>query len=239
MAFKQGKEKTFQDILAEMLGGVQGAGGFLDEAKGVMNSMTSKIAGVNKGAGVMDKAVAKPTKALEHLKGIDVMRGEDTYDYDFDVDGKTEGYTFTGDSPLSGEAIQNMRNIQGITADGGMLPKTSNLGFMGSSNPELMPGKTPTIPNVVPPGFHRMPDGTVMADGSMDYAGTGEVSPNPQTVDRTKFNSQFAELSEEEKARVKQLMSGMNDNEKAIFGAGLTGSPLSGYAVQNENYGSY
>ena len=137
----------------------------------------------------------------------------------------------------------------------GFAPEASNLGlgsrgldtpaerdFLSTSfasNPELMPGATPTMPDVVPPGFHRMPDGTVMADGSMDYAGTGEVSPNPQTVDRTKFNSQFAELSEEEKARVKQLMSGMNDNEKAIFGAGLTGSPLSGYAVQDENYGSY
>jgi len=155
-------------------------------------------------------------------------------DYDFEVDGKTEGYTFTGDSPLSGEAIQNMRNIQGITADGGMLPKTSNLGFMGSSNPELMPGKTPTIPNVVPPGFHRMPDGSVMADGSMDYAGTGEMSPNPQTVDRNKFNAQFANLSASEQDRVKELMSNMTESEKAIFGAGLTGAPLSGFAVQNQ-----
>ena len=45
-------------------------------------------------------------------------------DYEFDVDGNTQGYTFTGDAPLTPEAIQRMRDIQGITADGQMLPNT-------------------------------------------------------------------------------------------------------------------
>ena len=245
------------------------------DIEGLMD-MLSRMKKDGQGSNVTD---AERAGVMDTLKPINVMKGKDTYDYDFDVDGKTEGYTFSGDAAPSSEAIQRMRDMQNITADGDLI-KNLGIGARGldtaaegeflqntmatggplagvgdralgsaaetdflrnsfASGPELMPGATPTMPDVVPPGFHRMPDGTVMADGSMDYAGTGEVSPNPQTVDRTKFNSQFAELSEEEKARVKQLMSGMNDNEKAIFGAGLTGSPLSGYAVQDENYGSY
>jgi len=191
MAFKQGKEKTFQDILAEMLGGVQGAGGFLDEAKGVMNSMTSKIAGVNKGAGVMDKAVAKPTKALEHLKGIDVMRGEDTYDYDFDVDGKTEGYTFSGDG-LTAEAIQAMRDREGITA---------NLG-MGNAT-------------------HRMPDGTVMPGASHptqtnpNFAGTGEAGPTNAIPQMTpEMKNVFMQLDDNQK---EMFLRGVSDGNVSNY----------------------
>ena len=218
---------TFKDIIAEMLGGDASD----DVAKGIMDTMASKM---KPNANV--KGVMNTEEEMKLPQAIDVMRGGKTYDYDFEVDGKTEGYTFSGDGNLSNEDIQRMRDIQGITADGGMKPNVTNLGMPA---PELMPGKTPTMPDVVPPGFHRMPDGTVMADGSMDYAGTGAMSPSPQIVDRTKFNTQFANLSSTEQDRVKELMSGMNDNEKAIFGAGLTGSPLNGFAVQNENFGSY
>ena len=224
------------------------------DIEGLMD-MLSRMKGKDADARGVDTP-AQRDGVMDTLKPINVMKSNN---YDFDVDGKTEGYTFTGDAAPSSASIQRMRELQNITADGGMKP---NLGlgsdtvlrglgprgfetpalrdaFMGQSNPELMPGKTPTIPDVVPTGFHRMPDGTVMADGSMDYAGTGEMSSSPQTVDRTKFNSQFADLSSTEQDRVKELMSGMTDEQKAIFGAGLTGSPLSGYAVQDENYGSY
>jgi len=228
---------TFDQILAMLQGKYAGR-----EAEGVMGGVGAK--GLDTPA--ERDFLAKEFGSEESDSGLidAVINYKNTnrkkFDYDFEVDGNTEGYTFTGDAPLSGQAIQNMRNIQGITADGQMKPNTSNLGLGAEAGasvgamPEFMPGKTPTIPNVVPQGFHRMPDGTVMADGSMNYAGTGEMSPNPQTVDRTKFNTQFANLSATEQDRVKQLMSGMTDEQKAIFGAGLTGSPLNGYAVQDE-----
>ena len=221
------------------------------DIEGLMD-MLSRMKGTEADARGVDTP-AQRDGVMDTLKPIDVMKNG----YKKNIaEGMASKYQ---DVMSNSDAIQNMREIQGLTADGGMKPNLglgsdtvlSGLGprgfetpalrdaFMGQSNPELMPGKTPTMPDVVPPGFHRMPDGTVMADGSMDYAGTGEMSSSPQTVDRTKFNSQFADLSSTEQDRVKELMSGMTDEQKAIFGAGLTGSPLSGYAVQNENYGSY
>jgi len=112
----------------------------------------------------------------------------------------------------------------------GFAPETSNLG-LGST---LMPGRTPTIPNVVPTGMHSMPDGTMMSDADMNYAGTGEPNMNAPVIDRQQFNKQFAALSEQEKRNVEEIMANMDDLEKANFAAGLTGAPLSGFAVQDE-----
>ena len=144
--------------------------------------------------------------------------------------------------------------MQGITAYGQEDPLNTigNLGigargldtpaereFLANTmnrDPVLMPGRTPTIPDVVPAGMHRMPDGSLMNDSDMNYAGTGEMSPNPTVVDRNAFNRQFAALTNEEKSRVEMMMSQMNDQQKADFAAGLTGAPLNGYAVQDERY---
>ena len=132
----------------------------------------------------------------------------------------------------------------------GFAPETSNLGlgsrgldtpaerdFLSTSfvsDTELMPGRTPTIPDVVPTGMHRMPDGTMMSDADMDYAGTGQPNMDAPVIDRQKFNTQFAALTEQEKRNVEEIMANMNDLEKANFAAGLTGMPLSGFAVQDE-----
>ena len=209
MAFKQGKEKTFQDILAEMLGGVTGAGGFLDEAKGVMDSMSTKIAGVNKGTGVnkgmgvMDSASKTTTEApLKHLKGIDVMRGEDTYDYDFDVDGKTEGYTFSGDG-LTPEAIQAMRDREGITA---------NLG-MGAT--------------------HTMPDGTVMPGASHptqtnpNFAGTGQAGATTSMPQMTpEMRNVFEQLDDRQK---EMFLRGVADGNVSNYETNNFNSLRQGY----------
>jgi len=182
-----------------------------------------------------------------------VKNYKNTNSYTFDVDGNTEGYTFTGDD-LNSDAIQRMRDMQGITAYGQEDPLNTigNLGigargldtpaereFLANTmnrDPVLMPGRTPTIPDLVPAGMHRMPDGSLMNDSDMNYAGTGEMSPNPTVVDRNAFNRQFAALTNEEKSRVEMMMSQMNDQQKADFAAGLTGAPLNGYAVQDERY---
>ena len=132
----------------------------------------------------------------------------------------------------------------------GFAPDASNLGlgsrgldtpaerdFLSTefaSNTELMPGRTPTIPDVVPTGMHRMPDGTMMSDAEMNYAGSGEPNMNAPVIDRQQFNKQFAALSEQEKRNVEEIMANMDDLEKANFAAGLTGAPLSGFAVQDE-----
>jgi hypothetical protein len=44
-----------------------------------------------------------------------------TKDWTFDVDGKTEAYTFSGDAMPSAEAVQNMRDKYGITGQGQLL----------------------------------------------------------------------------------------------------------------------
>ena len=197
-------EKTFQDILAEMLGGVTGAGGFLDEAKGVMDNMSTKIAGVNNGKGVMDSASKTTTEApLKHLKGIDVMRGEDTYDYDFDVDGKTEGYTFSGDG-LTAEAIQAMRDREGITA---------NLG-MGNAT-------------------HTMPDGTVMPGASHptqfnpNFAGTGEAGPTTSVPTMTpEMRNVFVQLDDRQK---EMFLQGLADGNVSNYETNNFNSLRQGY----------
>tara|TARA_R110001592_G_scaffold356615_1_gene658853 strand:+ start:449 stop:1207 length:759 start_codon:yes stop_codon:yes gene_type:complete len=143
------------------------------------------------------------------------------------------------------DAIQNMQAMQGLEEP---LNTIGNLGigargldtpaereFM-ARDPVLMPGRTPTIPNNVPAGMHRMPDGSLMKDSDMDYGGTGEVNPNPTVVDRNQFNKQFAALNNDQKSRVEMMMAQMDDQQKADFAAGLTGAPLSGYAVQDERY---
>jgi len=42
---------------------------------------------------------------------------KDKFDWSFDVDGKTNDYTFTGDAMPDEVAVQNMRNAHNITAD--------------------------------------------------------------------------------------------------------------------------
>jgi hypothetical protein len=222
---------TFEDIIAEMLGGA--SLGFGDEAKGVMEGITSKMKAVNKAGdtqGVMATPATTPTKLPQP---INVMRGEDTFDYDFEVDGNTESNTFTGDAFPSPEAIQRMRDMQGITANG--QPVTN----LGMADPVLMPGRTPTIPEGVATGMHRMPDGTMMSDSDMNYAGTGQPNMDAPVVDPNRFNEQFAALGNQEKSRVEEIMANMTEQQKIDFAAGLTGMPLSSFAVQNENYGSY
>ena len=114
----------------------------------------------------------------------------------------------------------------------GFAPVASNLGL--ANDPVTMPGRTPNIPDVVPTGMHRMPDGTMMSDADMNYAGTGQPNMDAPVIDRQKFNTQFAALSEQEKRNVEEIMANMNDLEKANFAAGLTGMPLSSFAVQDE-----
>jgi len=197
-------EKTFQDILAEMLGGVTGAGGFLDEAKGVMDNMSTKMADVNNGKGVMDSASKTTTDApLKHLKGIDVMRGEDTYDYDFDVDGNTEGYTFTGDG-LTAEAIQAMREREGITANLGMSEAT-----------------------------HTMPDGTVMPGASHptqfnpNFAGTGEAGPTSAVPQMTpEMRNVFVQLDDRQK---EMFLQGLADGNVSNYETNNFNSLRQGY----------
>ena len=205
---------TFEDIIAEMLGGA--SLGFGDEAKGVMEGITSKMKDVNK-ADDTQGVMATPTKLPQP---IDVMRGEDTFDYTFDVDGNTESNTFTGDAFPSPEAIQRMRDIQGITADG--QPVTN----LGMADPVLMPGRTPTIPEGIP-------------TGQENFAGTGQPNMDAPIIDPQRFNKQFAALGNEEKSKVEEIMANMTEQQKIDFAAGLTGMPLSSFAVQNENYGSY
>ena len=206
--------KTFEDIIAEMMGGAGVALG--GDVKGVMEGITSQMKEANtlptKGAttGVMSTPIPKP---------IDVMRGEDTFDYDFEVDGDTEGYTFSGDS-LTPKAIQNMRDMQNITADGQAV---SNLGM---PEPVLMPGRTPTIPEGIPTGLGN-------------FAGTGQPNMDAPVVDPQLFNKQFAALGNEEKSKVEEIMANMTEQQKIDFAAGLTDMPLSGYGIQNENFRSY
>ena len=123
--------------------------------------------------------------------------------------------------------------MQGITANG--QPVTN----LGMADPVLMPGRTPTIPEGVATGMHRMPDGTLMSDSDMNYAGTGQPNMDAPVVDPQRFNKQFAALGNLEKSRVEEIMANMTEQQKIDFAAGLTGAPLSGFAVQNQNYGSY
>ena len=109
---------------------------------GVMDSFIKKL-GIGENAELDTPAERDFLKSIMEAEGmkVDPTAKETTSnpipktnympskDYDFDVDGNTQGYTFTGDAPLTPEAIQRMRDIQGITADGQMLPNTTNLGL--------------------------------------------------------------------------------------------------------------
>ena len=115
-----------------------------------------------------------------------------------------------------------------------MTDPTANTTNLGMANPVLMPGRTPTIPEGVPTGMHRMPDGTMMSDSDMNYAGSGEPNMDAPVVDRQLFNKQFSALDNQEKSRVEEIMANMTDQQKRDFALGLTGAPLGGFAVQNE-----
>jgi hypothetical protein len=283
-------EMSFDQILAMLTEKYNGLTGGLMDGRGARGLDTPADREYQK-YGTSDDTDAGLLDAVKNYKN--------TNSYTFDVDGNTEGYTFTGDD-LNSDAIQRMRDMQGITAYGLEEPLNTigNLGIgarglntpaereklaaiMGMSahpdkmasfmdtgvlpdgylqkygvgargldtpaerdflantmnrDPVLMPGRTPTIPDNVPAGMHRMPDGSLMNDSDMNYGGTGEMSPNPTVVDRNLFNRQFAALTNEEKSRVEMMMSQMNDQQKADFAAGLTGAPLNGYAVQDERY---
>ena len=217
---------TFKDIIAEMMGGA--SLGLNDEVQGVMDGITSKINGVNAGTpkGVMDTANPTAEVPLTADPMINVMP---TKDYDFEVDGNTEGYTFTGDAEPSLEAIQSMRDMQGITADGQMLPNTDNLGLGASAT-------------------HTMPDGTVMPGATHNANAQSEMGGMSMAagqggVDRATFNTNFANLTDAQKARVTEMMAGMTDAQKKAFALGMTGkkgaSRLTGYEVENYNRLAY
>ena len=137
----------------------------------------------------------------------------DSKDYEFDVDGNTQGYTFTGDAPLTPEAIQRMRDIQGITADGQILPNTTNLGLGAEIGAAA---ETNFLEN--------------------SFAGTGEANMD---VDRASFNTNFQNLTPEQKQRVTEMMAGMTPEQKKAFALGMTGKEgagrLGGYEVENYN----
>lgn len=197
---------TFEDIIAEMMGGA--SLGFADEAKGVMDGITAKMKDVNTPTNTTKGVMETPTPLP---KPINVMRSEDTYDYDFGVDGNTEGYTFTGDAAPYSEAVAKMRAIQGITADGQMLPNTTNLGLgsdIGAAE------ETNFLNNTFV--------------GQNDFAGTGEANMD---VDRQSFNTNFANLTPEEKAKVTEMMAGMTDAQKKAFALGMTKGKVSGYEL--------
>ena len=135
--------------------------------------------------------------------------------------------TFGGDAPLSEEAIQNMRNIQGITADGQMLPDTNNLGLgagvRGFDTPAAREGAIAE---------------TNFLENS--FAGTGEANMD---VDRASFNTNFENLTPEQKARVTEMMANMTPDQKRAFALGMTGkegaAKLTGYEVNNQNRLAY
>ena len=213
---------TFKDIIAEMMGGA--SLGLNDEVQGVMDGITSKINGVNAGTpkGVMDTANPTAEAPMTADPMINVMP---TKDYDFEVDGNTEGYTFTGDAEPSLEAIQSMRDMQGITADGQMLPDTTNLGLGASAT-------------------HTMPDGTVMPGATHNANAQSEMGGMSMAagqggVDRATFNSNFANLTDAQKASVAEMMAGMTPLQKEMFARGMTGSKLGGYEVGEQNRLAY
>ena len=185
---------------------------------GVMDGFIKKL-GIGGKAEIDNPAERDFLKKIMEAEGIKTTSEEatdsvipqtnymDTRDYEFDVDGQTQGYTFTGDAPLTPEAIQRMRDIQGITADGQMLPNTTNLGIgegIGAA------AETNFLEN--------------------SFAGTGEANMD---VDRASFNTNFQNLTPEEKARVTEMMANMTPEQKRTFALGMT-DKLGGYAVQDE-----
>ena len=195
---------------------------------GVMDSFIKKL-GIGENAELDNPAERDFLKKIMEAEGMNTTAEEkaglvtgspipqtnymDSKDYEFDVDGNTQGYTFTGDAPLTPEAIQRMRDIQGITADGQMLPNTTNLGLgegIGAA------AETNFLKN--------------------SFAGTGEANMD---VDRQTFNTNFQNLTPEQKARVTEMMAGMTPEQKKAFALGMTGKEgagrLGGYEVENYN----
>jgi hypothetical protein len=193
---------------------------------GVMDSFIKKL-GIGENAELDNPAERDFLKKIMEAEGMKTTAEEkaglvtgspipqtnymDSKDYEFDVDGNTQGYTFTGDAPLTPEAIQRMRDIQGITADGQMLPNTTNLGLgegIGAA------AETNFLKN--------------------SFAGTGEANMD---VDRQTFNTNFQNLTPEQKARVTEMMAGMTPEQKKAFALGMTGKEgagrLGGYEVEN------
>jgi|TARA_R110001592_G_scaffold14149_3_gene63965 hypothetical protein len=209
-----GDDLTYEQLLAML----QGKYSESVAKGGVMNAVGAKgldtpaerdfLTGGDSDNGVMDVAT--------NFKNDNV-----TKDYTFDVDGQTQGYTFGGDAPLSEEAIQNMRNIQGITADGQMMPNTTNLGLGAEIGAAA---ETNFLENTM----------------GNNFAGTGEANMD---VDRQSFNTNFANLDDAQKARVTEMMAGMTPEQKKAFALGMTGKKgagrLSGYEVENYNRLAY
>tara|TARA_R110000764_G_scaffold132234_1_gene220041 strand:- start:98 stop:730 length:633 start_codon:yes stop_codon:yes gene_type:complete len=209
-----GDDLTYEQLLAML----QGKYSESVAKGGVMNAVGAKgldtpaerdfLTGGDSDNGVMDVAT--------NFKNDNV-----TKDYTFDVDGQTQGYTFGGDAPLSEEAIQNMRNIQGITADGQILPNTTNLGLGAEIGAAA---ETNFLENTM----------------GNNFAGTGEANMD---VDRQSFNTNFANLDDAQKARVTEMMAGMTPEQKKAFALGMTGKKgagrLSGYEVENYNRLAY
>ena len=193
---------------------------------GVMDSFIKKL-GIGENAELDNPAERDFLKKIMEAEGMNTTAEEkaglvtgspipqtnymDSKDYEFDVDGNTQGYTFTGDAPLTPEAIQRMRDIQGITADGQMLPNTTNLGIGEGIGAAV---ETNFLEN--------------------SFAGTGEANMD---VDRQTFNTNFQNLTPEQKARVTEMMAGMTPEQKKAFALGMTGKEgagrLGGYEVEN------
>ena len=205
---------------------------------GVMDSFIKKL-GIGENAELDNPAERDFLKKIMEAEGMNTTAEEkaglvtgspipqtnymDSKDYEFDVDGNTQGYTFTGDAPLTPEAIQRMRDIQGITADGQMLPNTTNLGLGEGIGAAV---ETNFLENTMGNGF----------------AGTGEGEIG-MDVDRASFNTNFANLTPEQKQRVTEMMAGMTPEQKKAFALGMTGTEgagrLGGYEVENQNRLAY
>ena len=216
------------DILSRMKRDGQGSGINDADSSGVMNKLI-KTLGIGENAELDNPAERDFLKKIMEAEGMNTTAEEkaglvtgspipqtnymDSKDYEFDVDGNTQGYTFTGDAPLTPEAIQRMRDIQGITANGQMLPNTTNLGLGAEIGAAA---ETNFLEN--------------------SFAGTGEANMD---VDRASFNTNFQNLTPEQKQRVTEMMAGMTPEQKKAFALGMTGKEgagrLGGYEVENYN----
>ena len=214
------------NILSRMKRDGQGSGINDADSSGVMNKLI-KTLGIGENAELDNPAERDFLKKIMEAEGMNTTAEEkaglvtgspipqtnymDSKDYEFDVDGNTQGYTFTGDAPLTPEAIQRMRDIQGITADGQLMPNTTNLGLGESIGAAA---ETNFLKN--------------------SFAGTGEANMD---VDRQTFNTNFQNLTPEQKARVTEMMAGMTPEQKKAFALGMTGKEgagrLGGYEVEN------
>ena len=234
-------ELTYEQ-LREMIGlGVSKVGGGVLDSLGISKEAAEKIKGFGN-RGKTGVAVTPDELAFDSdigANGVMEMAAQYKKNSQQDMSDQYQAavrryFEAAGDT----DAIQNMQAMQGLEEPFNEIGNLGigNRGLNTSTDHVLMPGRTPTIPDVVPAGMHRMPDGSLMKDSDMDYGGTGEVNPNPTVVDRNQFNKQFAALNNDQKSRVEMMMAQMDDQQKADFAAGLTGAPLSGYAVQDERY---